>query len=242
LACKKSNDLPHPETVPDRLDGDAYTCLESHLVTCAGDEQKTVYVKRQCMNCIHPACVSACTVGALRKEPDGPVVYDAEKCIGCRYCQYACPFGVPTYEWEDPFGLISKCQFCFGRLHDGKPPACVEACPNGALRFGQREELLAQAHAQIASDPGRYVDHVYGETEVGGTSMMYLSPVPFDQLGFPSLDSDAIPHYAEAVMKRTPLVAATVASAAVGLNWVLKQRDRKLARVEVTINDPGGEK
>lgn len=242
LACKESNGLPHPETMPDNLSSDAYTYIEKHEVTCVGNEQKAVYAKRQCMHCIHPACVSACTVGALRKEPDGPVVYDGEKCIGCRYCQYACPFGIPTYQWDDPLGLIGKCQFCVGRLREGQEPACVEACPNGALRFGRREELLAQSHAQIASAPERYVDHVYGEYEAGGTSMLYLSPVPFEQLGFPTLGSQAIPHNAEAIMKRTPLVAATVASVAVGLHWVLKQRDQKLARAQVTFKHPGGEK
>ena len=107
------------------------------------------------------------------------MVYDADKCIGCRYCQYACPFEVPTYDWDDPFGLIHKCQLCFSRLSEGQAPACVKACPNGALRFGRRDALLAQAHAQIVSNLDRYVDHVYGEHEVGGTSMLYLSPVPF---------------------------------------------------------------
>jgi formate dehydrogenase iron-sulfur subunit len=181
-------------------------------------------------------------VGALRKLDEGPVVYDAEKCIGCRYCQYACPFGVPTYEWEDPFGLISKCEFCFGRLQEGQEPACVEACPNGALRFGLRHELLAQAHAQIATDPDRYVDHVYGEHEAGGTSMLYLSALPFDLLGFPNLGSKAIPSDAEAMMKRTPLVAVTVASAVTGLHWVLKRRDQKLPEVTQPTDQTGEEK
>jgi formate dehydrogenase iron-sulfur subunit len=226
LACKQSNDLPYPTRVAQTLDSDAYTCLESCEV--AGAERE-IYVKRQCMNCIHPACASACTVGALRKTPEGPVVYDAEKCIGCRYCQYACPFGVPTYEWEDTFGLISKCQFCYTRLSEGQAPACASACPNGALRFGKREALLAQAHAQIASNPGRYVDHVYGEHEAGGTAMLYLSPVPFDELGFPALDSEPIPHQAETVMKNTPIVAVTVASVMTGLNWALKRRDERMA-------------
>jgi formate dehydrogenase iron-sulfur subunit len=154
-------------------------------------------------------------VGALRKTAEGPVVYDSAKCIGCRYCQYACPFGVPSYEWTGALGLISKCEMCTERLAEGEKPACVEACPNGAVRFGTRAFLLAQARAQIESNPGRYVDHIYGEHEVGGTSVLYLSPVPFTALGFPSLGEQEIPHYAEAVMKKTPVVALTVASLAV---------------------------
>ncbi len=125
--------------------------------------------------------------GRAAQDGEGPVVYDSEKCIGCRYCQYACPFGVPTYQWDNVLGLIRKCEMCFSRIGDGVLPACVAACPNGALRFGKRHELLAQAKAQIASRPGHYVDHIYGEHEAGGTSMLYLSDVPFSLLGFPTL-------------------------------------------------------
>ena len=168
-------------------------------------------------------------MGALTKSLDGPVVYDSAKCIGCRYCQYACPFGVPTFEWENPLGLIRKCQFCQARLGQGQKPACAEACPNGALRFGRRDALLAQAHAQIESNPGRYARHVYGEREAGGTSMLYLSAVPFAELGFPKLGPEPIPQQAEAVMQQTPLTALTVASLASALAWLLQRRQRPAA-------------
>jgi formate dehydrogenase iron-sulfur subunit len=239
LACKRSNGLPNPESVPEHLDSDAYTYLEERLVRLPDQEIRTAFVKRQCMHCLEPACVSACTVGALHKRPDGPVVYEADKCIGCRYCQYACPFGVPTYEWENPLGLIAKCQFCFERLGEGREPACTEACPEGALRFGRRDALLNQAHAQIATNPGRYVDHVYGEQEAGGTSMLYLASMSFELLGFPSLGAEAIPHNAETIMKGTPLVAVTVASVVTGLHWVLKRRDEKLAQVRASADEVG---
>jgi len=237
-ACQSVNNLPASASAPEQLDAGSYTCLEPHEVSLDG-KTETMYVKRQCMHCIHPACVSACTVGALKKSPQGPVIYDADKCIGCRYCQYACPFEVPTYDWGDPFGLIHKCQLCFSRLEEGQTPACAEACPNGALRFGRRDALLAQAHAQIASNPGRYVDHVYGENEVGGTSMLYLSPVPFDQLGFAALGEQAVPHYAETVMKGTPFIAVTVASAITGVNWLLKRRE--LSSAAGSQDDAGAE-
>jgi formate dehydrogenase iron-sulfur subunit len=242
LACGKSNDLPLTGTVPETLDCSAYSCLQTHKVVTDDQLQETLFVKRQCMHCVHPACVSACTVGALRKTPEGPVVYDAEKCIGCRYCQYACPFEVPTYDWEDPLGLIHKCQLCYSRLNEGQVPACVEACPNGALRFGRRDALLAQAHAQIVSNIGRYVDHVYGENEVGGTSVLYLSPVPFEKIGFPLLGNEPIPHNAEKIMKSTPLVAVTVASAVTGLHWFLKRREQKAAPAPVSKDGSGAEK
>jgi formate dehydrogenase iron-sulfur subunit len=226
VACALENGLDN-DGAPTALDSNVFSFIDTHEVPC-NDELLTCYVKRQCMHCVHPACVSVCTVGALRKTAEGPVVYDSAKCIGCRYCQYACPFGVPTYEWEDALGLIGKCEMCKDRLAEGQSPACVAACPNGALRFGRRSALLAQAHAQIESNPGRYIDHVYGEFEVGGTSMLYLSPVPFDALGLPVLGATPIPQTAEAVMKKTPVVAGTVAALATALYLGTRMRSRRV--------------
>lgn len=222
LACKVANDMPNPEMPPQELSSDAlsYVALEENA------EGASFHVKRQCMHCLHPACVSACTVGALRKSVEGPVVYDSYKCIGCRYCQYACPFGVPTYDWDNPLGLIHKCQMCFQRTAHGEEPACIAACPNGALRFGKRSELLAQARARIITHPELYEDHIYGEHEAGGTSVLYLSPVPFEQLHFPALSDQTVSHYAETVMNMTPAVALTVASLATGLHLILRRRQQ----------------
>ena len=222
LACKEANDRPHPNTVPITLDTDSYSYVEERQIENSVGGMETVNIKHQCMHCLHPACVSACTVGALQKTATGPVVYDASKCIGCRYCQYACPFGVPTYDWDNTWGLIHKCQMCAARQQRGKVPACIAACPNGALRFGKRHELLAPAHAQIDSNPDRYIDYVYGESEAGGTSVLYLSAVPFVTLGFPQLDPTPIPHDAEMVMARTPLIALGVATVATVLHRLTK--------------------
>lgn len=246
LACKVINELPNPTEPPSRLGDDAYSFVDARQVAPevgAGDESKAAgeesvtYVKRQCMHCLHPACVSACTVGALRKTASGPVVYDADKCIGCRYCQYACPFGVPAYGWDETLGLISKCQMCAQRLTEGQAPACVSACPNGALRLGKRVELLAQAHAQITSNPGRYVDHIYGEHEAGGTSVLYLSATPFAKLGFPTLGFEAAPEQAEFVMTSTPIVALSVAALATSLYWLTRLRTSHKAHESIELDD-----
>lgn len=232
LACKETYNRPNPTVEPAALSSDAYTFID---LRPGANPAEPLAVKRQCMHCQHPACVSACTVGALTKSADGPVVYESKKCIGCRYCQYACPFGVPTYDWSNPLGLIHKCQMCVERLQEGELPACVESCPAGALRFGRRSDLLAQARARINSNPGRYIDQVYGEFEAGGTAVLYLAGVPFGQLGLPELGGQSISHYAEAVMKKTPVVAASVAALATGLYWLTKRRDLNLSEAQVTL-------
>jgi formate dehydrogenase iron-sulfur subunit len=170
------------------------------------------------MHCLNAACVSACPAAAMYNSGQGPVVYRPNRCLGCRYCQVACPFEVPRFEWDNGINpQISKCWLCYDRLQAGQKPACVEACPTGTLRFGEREELLAQAHAQIASNPGRYVDHVFGEFEVGGTSMLYLSDVAFEQLGFPGhLPQTAPPEETEKIMSKLPFVIGGVVALMTG--------------------------
>lgn len=158
------------------------------------------YMKIQCMHCFKPACASACLVGALRKTPEGPVTYDPWKCMGCRYCMVACPFQIPAYEYSDPLTpRVRKCTFCAERLKEGKNPACVEICPNEALTFGKRRDLVMLAYSRIRQFPDRYIDHVYGENEVGGTSWMYLSPVDFAKTELPALDSQPIPEITETI-------------------------------------------
>jgi formate dehydrogenase iron-sulfur subunit len=184
------------------------------------------FTKLQCMHCEHPACVAACPVGALQKTPEGPVLYDDGRCFGCRYCMVACPFGIPAFEWDEPLPWIRKCTFCSDRLMAGLEPACVQTCPVGALKFGEREELLAEARERIASNPDKYVDHIYGEKEVGGTSWLYLSPVPFEKLGLPTLGSEPVTLDAERAMGAVPPVLLGLAAAITGIYWVIKRRDK----------------
>jgi len=177
-----------------------YTVVNQIVVPNNGDHP--VYVKRNCLHCVDPACASACLVGALRKQADGAVTYDAHKCMGCRYCMVACPFEMPTYEYDNVFTpQVRKCTFCFGKDPFGNPktPACVQACPKEVLTFGKRNELLARAYEKIAKHPDVYLNHVYGEHEAGGTSWSYLSHTPFEKLGFIKLDADAPPRLAESV-------------------------------------------
>jgi Ni/Fe-hydrogenase subunit HybB-like protein/Fe-S-cluster-containing dehydrogenase component len=167
------------------------------------DDGKHVYVKTNCMHCNQPAGASACIVGAMEKRENGAVTYDAWKCIGCRYCMVACPFQIPAYEYDNVLTpQVRKCQLCFQeRTRQGKPPACVEACPREALIFGKRSELLTLAHETIEKHPDKYVNQIYGEHEVGGTSWMYLASVPFEQIGFQKLGTAAPPALTEKIQR-----------------------------------------
>jgi formate dehydrogenase iron-sulfur subunit len=201
-ACAEQNDLPHGslDSYGDtsvfeemrRPTREKYTVVNRYEPP-AGSE-KPLDVKVQCMHCEHPACVSACIVKALEKSPQGPVVYDASKCIGCRYCMIACPFQIPAYEYHDPLTpKVMKCTMCAERtLEEGRSPACVEMCPPEALVFGRRSELLELAHGRIAENPGRYHPQVIGEHVAGGTSWLMLSDRPPTEIGFPEL-SDKSP-------------------------------------------------
>jgi formate dehydrogenase iron-sulfur subunit len=191
------------------------------------------YVKRQCLHCLDPACVSACPVRALRKDPAGPVTYDEDRCIGCRYCLMACPFGVPTFEWDEAISGVEKCDLCADRTIRGEPTACAAACPAGAIRFGPRAEVLAEAEARIAAEPERYVDHVYGETEAGGTSVLFVSDVSFAGLGFvQGLPDRALPEYTWQISRLIPPVAAGLGALLLALHHrrrVLERREREEA-------------
>lgn len=232
VACKQWNELPMEMTTnqgtyenPPKLSAHTFTKIRFAEVENNG-KFYFVFNKVQCMHCEHPACAAACPVGALQKTPDGPVVYDDTKCFGCRYCMVACPFGIPTFEWKEPLPWVRKCTFCTDRQSKGLNPACVTACPAGALEFGEREALLQEARERIAASRDKYVNHIYGEKEVGGTSWLYLSPVPFEKLGFPVLSSEPVTLDVERAMGAVPPVLFGVAAAMAGIYWLAKRRDR----------------
>lgn len=182
-----------------RMDAASYTVVNRFPGT--NEDEDPVYVKHQCLHCLKPACVSACLVGALTRHPEGAVIYDAGKCIGCRYCMIACPFEVPAYEFSNALApQVRKCILCASRFDaEGKIPACAEICPPMAITFSKRDELLALAHEKIAQAPERYINHVYGEHEAGGTSVLYLAGMPFTSLGLPLVSEKPIPDLPETI-------------------------------------------
>ena len=183
------------------------------------------FVRRQCRHCLDPACVSACPVGAMQKTPEGPVIYDKSICMGCRYCMVACPFAIPRYDWAAAVPYVNKCTLCYPRIVEGKEPACVEACPEEALLFGERDELLAEAHRRIVENPGTYLDHVFGETEVGGTSVLYLADISLGFLAWAdNLGERDLPHLSWASLKKVPGVALGMGGLMAGIYWVISRR------------------
>ncbi len=211
-ACNTVNKLPPPDksfedkTVLNKLrrpDEKAYTVINRYFPGKLDEQNQLVptFVKIQCMHCQDPACASACIVGALTKKENGTVHYDAAKCIGCRYCMVACPFEIPAYEYNDPFTpRVMKCTYCYERIEkEGGLPGCVEICPFEAITFGRRTRLVELAEKRIKDNPAAYIDYIYGKNEVGGTSWMYLSGVPFEKLGFIKLPEEPTPKLAETI-------------------------------------------
>ncbi len=230
VACHEANNLA-PATgegygdglydAPERLSSDTKNIIQLYR---EGDEQS--YIKRQCMHCVDPGCVSACMIGALQKREGGIVSYEIDKCVGCRYCQVACPFNIPKFEWNTPTPKIVKCELCRHLLAEGKIPACCDVCPRQAVIYGKRDELLAEAKRRLVESPERYVPKIYGEQDAGGTQVLYLAGVEFVKLGLPALGNEAAPALSETVQHGIyqGFVAPVVLYAALG---VVIWRNRK---------------
>jgi formate dehydrogenase iron-sulfur subunit len=213
-ACKEANQLPGEPG--EKLSCTDYTVVKSH---------DKLFYRQLCMHCLTPTCVSVCPVAALEKSPQGPVTYDGDKCMGCRYCMLACPFNIPKYEWHDPTPVVRKCIMCVHRIEEGKETACSWACPMGATRFGERDRLLDIARGRISRHPDRYVNHIYGEKEVGGTSVLMLSSVPFAQLGFKeTLPQEPLPNLTWTVLRKIPNIVLTGGIIIGGVWWVINRR------------------
>jgi len=226
VACKTGHkQAGDPEPT---LSATAFTTVEPR-----GDK----FVRRMCLHCDDPSCASVCPVGAITKTVQGAVRYDGAKCIGCRYCMIACPFSVPKYEWSKLAPYVTKCDMCAERVLAGQQTLCAEACPTGATFFGNRDDLLMEAHKRIVENPGTYVPRIYGEKEVGGTSVLYISDVPFEKLGFiePPLNQP-MPTLSAAALGEVPTVVTIGGSLLAGLYW-FTQRRRQVALAQVAEQD-----
>ena len=214
-ACKEQNNLP----LPIEPENTAYTWTTVQKV-------EGVNVRRMCMHCLEPTCVSVCPVGALRKTAEGPVAYDAKRCIGCRYCIMACPFGVPKYQWDSALPIVGKCILCADRVKTGLPTACAAVCPTGATMFGTRDEMVREARWRIVARPDRYVDHVYGLEEAGGTGVLMLAGVPFERLGLRTdLPRQSLPVLTWQVLSKVPDFVLLAGAFLYGVHWITKRRE-----------------
>jgi len=264
VSCKQWNGLPAEETHiegrdtafqnPSTLSAKTLTMVTYKEIEDpkAVGGLRWIFSKRQCMHCKEPACASACPVTALHKTEDGAVTYDPKKCMGCRYCVWACPFGVPTADWNSLAPKIHKCTLCFNRRSgqadaaslNGKDlsdeekkifaesqarPACVKACTTGALKFGDHDQLLAEARERMAKDPGKYVPEIYGEKEAGGTSFLYLAAVPFEKLGFRAdLGARSYPSHSKLPMQIVSPAVMGLGGLLTGV-YLLKRRQAEIA-------------
>jgi len=273
VACKRWNDREGEHTVlqdqlgfqnPATLSARTYTLITFHELPNdnAPGGLNYVFTMRRCLHCLEPACASACPTTALTRQPDGPVTYDADKCIGCRYCEWACPWGVPTAEWNSLAPKIQKCSHFADRseqplplARNGQPlsleektrykenivvPACVKACPADCLRFGDREEMLQEARQRISSHPEKYVDRIYGEKEAGGTSVLYLSAVPFEKLGFPDVGDKAYPAPSKFALGAVPPAVLMLGALLGGVYSFLKRRAVAIAQPHLETPSTAG--
>jgi Fe-S-cluster-containing dehydrogenase component len=244
-ACRKVHDLP-AGSIEDYDDRNVFKNMrrpDAKALTIVNEYKNDkpdsfpIDVKFQCMHCDHPACVSACIVGAFSKQENGAIIWDTKRCIGCRYCMIACPFQIPAFEFDKPFWAdIKKCDFCFERTKVGKLPACAEICPTEAITYGIREDLVKAAHQKIKLYPDRYINHVYGEYEVGGTSWIYLAGKDFHEIGFPKLGNEPAPGVSEAIQHGVfsyflpPIALYAILG---GVMWINKNRKKNDQDTEI---------
>jgi len=227
-ACAEANELPAPEGSPEP--GVVRKTNESRrsVINCYKTSKGEVFVKQQCMHCNQPACASACLTNAMHKTKEGPVIWRGDKCMGCRYCMVSCPFDIPKFEYHSANPKIQKCNMCYERIKDGKIPACAENCPAEAIMYGTRRELIKEARKRMHENPDVYVDQIYGEDEAGGTGFMYLSPVPFNELGFnTNLQKSSYPELSKGFLYSVPTIFVLWPAILLGIREATKNNHKK---------------
>ncbi len=228
MACAEAHNLPVPDISDTsvfekkRSTSERQWSVVNRFQTAKGE----VFAKKQCMHCNQPGCVSACPVKAMEKRKEGPVTWDTN-CMGCRYCMVSCPFDIPQFEHHSFAPKLQKCNLCWERLQKGEKPACVEACPAEALAFGTRRGLIEEANRRIYQNDGKYVPHIYGEHEAGGTGYLYLSAVPFEQIGFRTdLGTTAYPEYTKGFLYSVPVVLLLWPAFLGGISALTKRKEK----------------
>jgi len=221
IACVESNQLGAANTLiqhsPDGLSAQRWTSIVE------GPEGG--YIRKVCQHCLKPACVSVCPVGAMYRTDQGIVLYDSKKCMGCRYCMMACPYGIPRYEWNKTVPLVKKCTLCFERLQNEQLPACVENCPEQVISFGEREDLLSIANQRVKASPDIYLPKIYGANEVGGTSVIYITNVPLEFLGYYQAPIDEpMPELTGRWLNKVPGITVGMTGLLSGLFWIIDRR------------------
>jgi len=232
-ACAEANGLPEPAGTIEA--GVVRNTDESHrtVVNAFNSTKGEVYAKKQCMHCNEPACTAACLTQAMHKTKEGAVIWRGEKCMGCRYCMVSCPFDIPKFEYHSANPKIEKCNMCYSRLSEGKIPACVENCPAEAMIFGKRRDLIKEARRRINDSPEQYVDHIYGEHEAGGTGFLYLSAVPFNELGFnTTLQTESYPALSKGFLYSVPTIFVLWPAMLLGLREATKDYQNNSERDE----------
>ncbi|MDO3377235.1 4Fe-4S dicluster domain-containing protein [Geoalkalibacter halelectricus] len=233
VACKQWNQLEAENTEffsgegyenPPAMSEFTFTRIKFRDYERNGQSEFAFY-KEMCMHCNDAACVSVCPVAAFVKTPEGPVIYKTKTCIGCRFCMIACPFGVPKYEWSKAFPLVRKCTGCYSRVKEGLKPACVTTCPT-AITYGPREEMIKEAERRLSAYPDRYLPKVYGKDEAGGTCVIYLTALPFDELGFKPVTMRALPSYTWQALRLVPGIFIGVGATLSAISWFQHRKER----------------
>jgi formate dehydrogenase iron-sulfur subunit len=220
--CAEANGLPPPDPAKDRPPVRQTSETKRTVVNEYNTSKGTVYIKKQCMHCNEPACAAACLTQAMHKTKAGPVIWRSEKCMGCRYCMVSCPFDIPKFEYHSPNPKIQKCDMCYNRLKTGEAPACVTNCPNDALFYGTRRALIKEARKRIVENPKLYNDYLYGENEAGGTCWMYLSPVPFAELGIKEVQKSSYPALTKGFLYSVPSIFVLFPALLLGIHQATK--------------------